>query len=108
MGLHLWAKGDLSTELRWRDAGGLVIALANPFDNHALRDPLRDDMDDISPEAAARLDADAPTDLELFRAYCLQRPDCEYAAELDTNGLRQIRTFISDCARRGGGITVSY
>lgn len=108
MGMHLWAKSDLNADLRWTDAGAIVIRLAYQFDNHAQRDPLRDDMDDISPEATARLEADAPTDLEAFRAYCLARPDCEFAAELDTDGLKQIRTFISDCARLGGGITVSY
>ncbi len=107
--MHLWAKDDLSTDLRWRDAGGLVIALARPFDNHAQRDPFRDDMDNISPEATARLEADAPTDLEAFRTYCLERHGRrEFVAALDTDGLRQIRTFISACAQLGGGITVSF
>lgn len=91
----------------WSAAGYLVMALARRW-----LDPARDCdsdgwyQDSIHETSMAKLDAEAPTEPEEFRRYCVVHAGD--AAGMNEAQLRQIRKFIADAARIGKGVWCSH
>jgi hypothetical protein len=60
----------------------------------------------IDAAAMAALDADAPHDIEAFRAYCIAH--AYKGNELDDDDLAQIREFIGKAAKANKSVWLSY
>lgn len=102
--------GDESAELNWSSASYAVMGLtARWFDR-------KRDVDEpggwyqmqIDESAIAKVESEAPHDLEGFKAYCLEHLDRVQALELDDTDLLAMRAFISKAAAIGRGVSCSH
>jgi hypothetical protein len=105
-----YGAGDDADEvkLNWSSAAYAVMALTSRW-LVASRDC--DDCHDqnrIDASAIAALHAEAPTDAEAFRCYCVKILGEKQAAELDDYDIAAIRKFVTKTAVIGKGAWCSY
>jgi hypothetical protein len=108
MELRVWVKDRIDMMLPSPTAARLLVELVHGNSGHGQTHGIPSEV--LPAQAMALLDRDAPSDLDRFKIFCLQRTPYggKVAAHIDRSELETVRSFIRDAADTGFDVVVSF
>jgi hypothetical protein len=108
MELRVWVKDREELALPSPVSARLLVELVHGGGGHGQAYGIPHEV--LPAKALEVLDRDAPTDINRFKVFCLQRTPYggKVAAHMDHVELEMVRSFIRDAARTGQDVVVSF
>jgi hypothetical protein len=108
MELRVWVKDRENLALHSPISARLLVELVHGGSGHGQTYGIPHEI--LPAEALEALDRDAPTDINRFKVFCLQRTPYggKAAAHIDQLELEIVRSFIRDAAYTGQDVVVSF
>ena len=108
MELQVWVKNRREISLPSPTSSRLLVELVHGVSGRGQTHGTPDEV--LSADALKVLDRDAPTDIDRFKVFCLQRTPYggKVAAHLDRAALEAVRSFIREAVETGLEVVVSF
>jgi hypothetical protein len=108
MELRVWVKDRQEIALSSPTAARLLVELVHGNSGHGQTHGIPDEI--LPVEALKGLHRDAPTEIDRFKVFCLQRTPYggKVAAHMSREELRAVRAFIENAVHSGCDVVVSF